>query len=101
MTVEENQDRNVVYIGSKPIIAYVMACITQLNNTGAEEIILKARGRAISRCVDVAEVLRRKYFTDTLKIKSIKTDTEEITTRTGNNTNVSSMEIILSKAKEE
>ena len=89
-------DINVIFIGSKPITAYVMAAVTQFNR-GVQEVTLKARGRAISRCVDVAEVLRRRFMIDQVAIKSVKTDTEQITTREGGTSNVSSIEIVIEK----
>ncbi|MHA1738155.1 MAG: RNA-binding protein, partial [Candidatus Heimdallarchaeota archaeon] len=52
--MSKKQESNVVFIGSKPVMSYVLACITQLNE-GNQDLILKARGRAISRAVDTAE----------------------------------------------
>lgn len=74
---------------------YVLACVTQLNS-GFDEIILKARGRSISRAVDVAEVLRTRFLKD-LKVKNIKIATEQIERDEGGTANVSAIEITLSK----
>jgi len=49
-------EENIVYIGNKPVMNYVLAVVTQING-GVSKVCLKARGRAISRCVDVAEIL--------------------------------------------
>ena len=62
-------DENVVFVGNKNLMSYVLACVTQLNR-GAEEIVVKARGRAISRAVDVAEVLKNRF----LKEVGVQTD---------------------------
>lgn len=86
---------NTVFIGQKGIMAYVLAVVTQANQ-GAKEITIKARGRAISRAVDVAEVVKNKFLQD-LKIKDIKISTEEITTEEGNPLKVSAIEIVLAK----
>ena len=59
---------NVVFVGKKPAMSYVLACVTQFND-GQSEIRLKARGRAISHAVDVAEIVRNKFVTDTQKSK--------------------------------
>lgn len=88
-------EENVVYIGNKPVMNYILAIVTQMN-TGVPEVILKARGRAISRAVDVAEIIRNKFITD-LIIGSIKISTEELTNREGSNSNVSAIEIQLCK----
>ena len=89
-------EENVVFIGNKPVTAYVMACVTQFNRD-AEAIVLKARGRAISRAVDVAEVLRRRFMKDRVDITDIQIDTEQIETREGNLSNVSAIEITITK----
>ncbi|MFW9857049.1 MAG: DNA-binding protein Alba, partial [Candidatus Thorarchaeota archaeon] len=87
-----NNQENVVFIGNKPVTAYVMACVTQFNRD-AEQIVLKARGRAISRAVDVAEVLRRRFMTGQVDVTNIEIGTEQIETREGNMSNVSAIEI--------
>jgi DNA-binding protein len=85
---------NVVYIGSKPVMNYVLAVVTQFNN-GAKEVTVKARGKAISRAVDVVEVSRNRFLSDA-KIKDIKIGTEKIATERGES-NVSIIEIVLAK----
>ncbi|MFZ3059678.1 MAG: DNA-binding protein Alba [Candidatus Methanoperedens sp.] len=87
-------DDNVVYIGNKPVMNYVLAVVTQFNN-GASEVAVKARGKAISRAVDAVEVSRNRFLPDT-KIKDIKIGTEKIATDRGDS-NVSIIEIVLSK----
>ncbi len=74
---------------------YVLAVVTQMNG-GAPEVVLKARGRAISRAVDVAEIVRNRFITDA-DISGIEISTEEIMSNEGSNTNVSAIEIQLSK----
>ena len=92
---ERDPDSNVVFIGKKPAMSYVLACVTQFNE-GNSEIILRARGRAISHAVDVAEIVRNKFVTDT-EIKNVKIDTEQVETEQGEKLNVSSIEIVLGK----
>jgi DNA-binding protein len=85
---------NTVYIGGKPVMNYVLAVITQFNTRKSKEVIIKARGRAISRAVDVAEIVRHRFLPD-LKVNSITTSTEEISRDDGSKAAVSSMEITL------
>jgi DNA-binding protein len=87
------RDESVVFVGSKPLMAYITACVTQLNRN-PEELCIKARGRAISRAVDVAEVLRNRFMTD-LVVSGIEISTEQVKTAEGNVANVSAMEITL------
>ena len=91
----EKQEENVVFIGRKPVMNYVVACLTVFN-ADVEEVVIKARGRAISRAVDTVELLRRG-FVKSLEIKNIKTGTEEITRFEGQKSNVSTIEITVIK----
>jgi len=88
----------IVFIGSKPAMSYVLAIITSLSASNAKEITLKARGRAITTAVDVAEITRNRFLKD-LKINKIAIGTEEMPPREGENRArmVSTMEITLAK----
>jgi len=88
-------DSNIVFIGKKPAMSYVLACVTQFND-GKAEVILRARGRAISHAVDVAEIVKNKFVTNA-EIKNVVIGTEQVETEQGEKLNVSSIEIILSK----
>jgi DNA-binding protein len=94
---EVNPDENIIYVGNKPPMSYVLAVVTQFNG-GSEEVVIKARGRAISRAVDTAEITRNRFVTNA-KVKEIKIGTESITNEEGRNSNVSSIEISLSTKK--
>ena len=87
---------NNVYIGRKPVMNYVVACITFFN-AGEKQIVVKARGRAISRAVDTVELLRRAFVKD-VNLKEINIGTEEVTREEGRKSNVSTIEITLAKA---
>ena len=95
MTAKEETEENVIYIGNKPPMSYVLAVVTQFNS-GSNEVVIKARGRAISRAVDAAEITRNRFVSDA-KIKEIKIGTESITNEEGRTSNVSSIEIALAK----
>jgi DNA-binding protein len=94
-----NKSNNVVLIGKKPIMNYVTACITFFNS-GEKQVVVKARGRAISRAVDTIELLRRA-FVKNLKINNINISTEELFRAEGEKSNVSTIEIIVAKSKPE
>jgi len=87
---------NTVFVGNKPVMNYVLAVVTQFNN-GAEEVAIKARGKAISRAVDTAEISLNRFL-EGVKKKEILTSTEVIDTDSGK-TNVSSIEIVLMNNK--
>jgi DNA-binding protein len=88
----------IVFIGSKPPMDYVLAVMTRLSASNAKEVILKARGQAITTAVDVAEITRNRFLKD-LKISKISIGTEEMPPREGENRArmVSTVEITLTK----
>ena len=88
------EDQNIVYIGRKPVMSYVLAVITSLNMSDVNEVVLKARGRAITTAVDVAEITRRRFM-EGMKVERIEIGTEEIEQEDGRTRNVSTMEICL------
>lgn len=92
----QKAEESVVFIGQKPVMNYVIACLTSFN-TGGGKVCIKARGQAISRAVDTVEVLRRSFMKD-LKLVDIKIGTEELTGQDGRRSNVSTMEITITKA---
>ncbi len=92
------KEQNAVYIGSKPAMSYVLAVITAFNNPDTNEVVLKARGRAITTAVDVAEILRNRFIKDA-QTHSIAIGTEEVPSREGGNPrNISSIEIVIKKS---
>lgn len=76
-------------------MSYVIAVITEFEQ-GAKTVTLKARGRAISRAVDAAEITRNRFLKDAT-VENISIDTEEVESKEGDSRNVSSMEIVLTK----
>ena len=62
MVEERKTDENVIYIGRKPPMNYVLAVVTQFNS-GSDEIIIKARGRSISTAVGTAEIVKNRFVT--------------------------------------
>ena len=85
-----------VYVGSKPILAYVTAVATSLSR--ADTVKVMARGRAISTAVDVVEVTKRSFITD-LVVDGIEIGTERLSGERGER-NVSTITITLSRSKE-
>jgi DNA-binding protein len=94
--VEKKPD--VVFVGNKPPMSYVMAIMTALSSGAITEITLKARGRAITTAVDVAEITSNRFMKD-LAITAVGIGTEEMPAREGDNRsrNVSIIEIKLAK----
>ena len=87
-------DDNFIYIGKKPLMSYVLAALRQINEDDGT-IVIKARGKSISRAVDVAEILRNQFAT-TATVDEIDISTERLTSDDGRESNVSSIEIFMS-----
>jgi len=92
----DGKDPNTIYIGKKGVMGYVLAVVTQFNNTGTSEVKIKARGNMISRAVDVAEIVRHRFLTSA-SVKGIAISTEELLSEDGTKSKVSSIEITLVK----
>ncbi len=87
---------DVVYIGRKPVMSYVLAAVTQFNMGNSQKVVLKARGRAISKAVVVSEIVRNKFIHE-LKIDDIQIGTEEVRREDGTASTLTSVEISMSK----
>ena len=90
-----SKDPNTIYVGTKPVMSYVLAVITHFNSSDVKEVSLKARGRAITTAVDTAEIVRRKFLKE-LKAAKITIGTEELQREDGTR-NVSTIEIKLKR----
>ncbi len=85
----------VIYIGRKPVMAYCLAVMTALKAEDSE-VTLMARGRAISKAVDVAEVVRNQFISD-LEVTDISIGTEQLENEDGSPRNISNISINLAK----
>ncbi|MEM4389219.1 MAG: DNA-binding protein Alba [Candidatus Micrarchaeia archaeon] len=92
---EGKKEEGAIYIGKKGAMSYVLAVVTQFNNN-ASEVSIRARGKLISRAVDVAEIVRNRFVPEA-KVKAINISTDELTNEDGTKSKVSAIEIILSK----
>jgi DNA-binding protein len=84
----------VIYIGKKGVMSYVWAVVTQFNN-GSAEVKIKARGRSISKAVDVTQIVKNRFIQNSL-IKDIALSTEELQSEDGSMSKVSSIEVRMS-----
>jgi archaea-specific DNA-binding protein len=92
-------DDNSIFIGGKPFMNYVTGVVMQFTTKNASEVIVKARGKFISRAVDVSEVATKRFLDGQVKIKDVKIDSEEFENKEGRQVRVSTIEIILGKGK--
>ncbi len=92
-------DENTIFIGKKPLMSYVLAALRQINGDEGT-LVIKARGKAISRAVDVAEILRHQYV-QSATVDDIEISTERLTSDEGRESNVSSIEIFMSVPEDE
>ena len=83
--------RDTVYIGKKPLMAYVTSTLIQLANVPS--VTIKARGMSIGRAVDVSQIISRKTENAGYSIGTIKIDSEALESQDGRTRNVSTIEI--------
>ncbi|MDD5192535.1 MAG: DNA-binding protein Alba [Candidatus Nanoarchaeia archaeon] len=100
--VEETQKKldkdNTIFIGIKPFMNYVTGVVMQFKNKGQDEVIVSARGKFISKAVDVVEVARRTFLKEeNIQVKDIKISSEAFENKEGKRIHVSAIEITLIK----
>jgi len=76
---------------------YVTGVVVQFTTKQAREVIIKARGKFISRAVDVAEVVMKRFLKDQIGLKNIRIDSEGFKNKEGLDVRVSTIEIVLAK----
>ncbi len=88
---------NSIFVGGKPFMNYVTAVVMQFTTKNADEVLIKARGKFISRAVDVAEVAAKRFLDGQIEPKEIRVDSEEFQNKEGKQVRVSTIEIILGR----
>jgi archaea-specific DNA-binding protein len=93
--IMERSPDNMVFVGRKPTMNYVLAVVTQFNS-GMTEVTLKARGKAISKAVDVKEIVKNRFI-PSMRDKAITTSTEDLMNEDGTRSKVSAIQIVMIK----
>ena len=91
-------DSNSIFVGTKPFMNYVTAVVMQFTTKNAGEIVIKARGKFISRAVDIAEVTTKRFLDGQISVRNIAINSEEFQNNEGKQVRVSTIEITLSRA---
>lgn len=93
-------NENSVFIGGKPFMNYVTGVVMQFTAKNLSEVIIKARGKFISRAVDVAEVAAKRFLDGKVEVGGIKIDSEGFKNTEGKDVRVSIIEITLKKKQD-
>ncbi len=88
---------NTVFIGEKPFMNYVTSVVMQFTTKNATTVVIKARGKFISRAVDVAEIARKRFLKGQISVGEIKIDSEDFKNKEGREVRVSTVDINLNK----
>lgn len=102
--MEENQtekpkdkDMHVIFVGNKPFMNYVTGIVMQFTTQGATEVSIRARGKFISRAVDIAEVATKRFLENQVAVNNIRINSEQFKNEEGKTVRVSTIEIDLNK----
>ena len=90
-----SEERNIIFIGTKPIMSYVSATLTQLSTRPS--ITIKARGKRITQAVDVSQMIVKRMDTVGYVISDVRISSDSLTSQDGKQRNVSNMEIDITK----
>jgi len=96
---KQSSESNIIYVGRKPPMNYVLAIVTAFSGSEVKEVTVKARGQAITTAVDAVEITRRKFVKEMI-VDKVTIATEEMPPREGesNSRMISSMEITLKRS---
>ncbi len=92
-----DENDHTIFIGSKAFMNYVTGVVMQFTTQNAEEVVVKARGKFISKAVDVTEVATKRFLEGQIEVNNIKIDSEEFKNKEGKQVRVSTIEITLKK----
>jgi DNA-binding protein len=90
---------NEVRVGKKPVMNYVLATLTLLNQ-GVDRIEIKARGRAISKAVDTVEIVRNRFLPGQVRVAEIRIGSQTVTSADGRQSRISTIDIVLERVKQ-
>lgn len=88
---------NTIFVGNKPFMNYVTGVVMQFTTQDAKEVIVKARGKFISRAVDIAEIAAKRFLEHQIHVKNVSINSEEFTNKEGKLVRVSTIEVTLAK----
>ena len=91
------QGDNSIFIGNKPFMNYVTSVVMQFTTEDAKQVFVKARGKFISRAVDIAEVATKRFLEDQVEVGDIKLGSEQFKNEEGKEIRVSTIDIELRK----
>jgi DNA-binding protein len=88
--------RDVIFVGTKPIMTYVTATLTQLSTQPV--VTIKARGQRITQAVDVSQMIVKRMNTVGYQIRGVRIASDSLLSQDGKTRNVSTIEIDIAKA---
>ncbi|MFC1487324.1 DNA-binding protein Alba [Thermoproteota archaeon] len=96
---KKSSDSNIIYVGRKPPMNYVLGIVTAFSGSEVKEVTVKARGQAITTAVDAVEIARRRFVKE-MTVDKIAIGTEEMPPREGesNSRMISTIEITLKRS---
>ena len=95
LTPKPTEERNIIFVGTKPIMTYVSATLTQLSTRPS--VTIKARGKRITQAVDVSQMIMKRMDSVGYEISDVRISSDSLTSQDGKQRNVSTMEIDISK----
>ena len=95
-TMETND--HSIFIGGKPFMNYVTAVVMQFTTQGANKVVIRSRGKFISKAVDIAEVVKNRFLNGQVIIENLTTNSEEFENKEGKRVRVSTLDIMMSKS---
>ena len=94
-TKHDPEERDIIFVGTKPIMTYVAATLTQLSTR--HTVTIKARGQRITQAVDVSQMIVKRMNTVGYVVSDVRISSDSLTSQDGKLRNVSTIEIDITK----
>lgn len=88
---------HIILVGGKPFMNYVTGVVMQFTTERADVVVVKARGKFISKAVDIAEVTSKRFLEEQIGVRNININSQEFKNQEGKQVRVSTIEIELFK----
>ena len=93
---DEKPERNVIFVGTKPIMTYVNATLQQM--ASYQVVTIKARGKRITQAVDVSQMIVKRMKAVGYTVSDVRISSDSLKSQDGRERNVSTIELDIARS---
>ncbi len=92
----EAPERNVIFVGTKPIMTYINATLQQM--ASYKVVTIKARGKRITQAVDVSQMIVKRMNAVGYVVADVRISSDSLKSQDGRERNVSTIELDIARS---